>query len=48
MSQAMENLAKTDEDGKPLKEVSVGFGALGVGAWRGTFGPIFKQLGIEG
>lgn len=48
MSQAMENLANTDENEKPLKEVSVGFGALGAGAWRGTFGPIFKQFGVEG
>jgi uncharacterized oxidoreductase len=48
ISQAMEGLAKTDENGKPLKEVSVGFGALGAGAWRGTFDPIFKQFGIQG
>ena len=48
MSQAMENLSQTDKNGKPLKEFSVGFGALGAGAWRGTFGPIFKQFGVEG
>jgi uncharacterized oxidoreductase len=48
MSQAMEGLAKIGEDGKPLKEVPVGFGAMGAGAWRGTFGPIFTQFGVEG
>jgi uncharacterized oxidoreductase len=48
MLQAMEGLAKTDENGKLLKEVSVGFGVLGADAWRGTFGPIFTQFGVEG
>ncbi len=48
MSQAMEKLAQNDEDGKPLKQVSVGFGALAAGAWRRIFGPIFNQFGIDG
>jgi hypothetical protein len=48
MSQTLEGLAKADEDGKPLKEVSVGFGVLGAGAWRGTFGPISSNLVFKG
>lgn len=30
------------------KEVATGFSAMGVGAWRGAFGPILKQFGMAG
>jgi len=30
------------------KEVSTGFAALGVNAWRGAFGPILEQFGMAG
>ncbi|KAG0652488.1 putative oxidoreductase [Hyphodiscus hymeniophilus] len=30
------------------KEVAVGFAEIGVGAWRGAFGPIMQNLGISG
>jgi short-subunit dehydrogenase involved in D-alanine esterification of teichoic acids len=32
----------------PEKEVATGFSAIGVGAWRGAFGPILKQFGFSG
>jgi short-subunit dehydrogenase involved in D-alanine esterification of teichoic acids len=31
-----------------LKEVSIGFAALGVTAWRNAFGPILEQFGMAG
>jgi uncharacterized oxidoreductase len=30
------------------KEISVGFSAIGAGAWRGAFGPIFEKFGLQG
>jgi len=30
------------------KEIATGFSAMGVGAWRGAFGPILKQFGMAG
>lgn len=35
-------------DAKDLKEVAVGFAAMGVGAWRGAFGPILEGQKIGG
>ncbi|RFU25088.1 hypothetical protein B7463_g11253, partial [Scytalidium lignicola] len=46
MDSAMKGLEET-ENGKPKKEVAVGFAETGVSTWRGAFGPILKNFGIE-
>lgn len=39
---------KEDVDGKPKKEVAVGFAQMGVTGWRDTFGPVLQRFGING
>ncbi|KAH8820694.1 hypothetical protein F5884DRAFT_58448 [Xylogone sp. PMI_703] len=46
MDSAMKGLEER-EDGKPKKEIAVGFSQIGVDTWRGAFGPILKQFGVE-
>ncbi|KAH6718372.1 hypothetical protein BKA61DRAFT_572421 [Leptodontidium sp. MPI-SDFR-AT-0119] len=36
------------ESGEDLKEISTGFSAMGVQAWRGAFQPILSQFGMAG
>lgn len=36
------------ESGEDLKEISTGFSAMGVQAWRGAFQPILSQFGFQG
>ena len=42
-------MQKLDErvDGKPLKEITVGFSEMGAGAWRKAFDPIIQGMGMS-
>ena len=43
---AMDEFGKVDENGKPLKEIAVGFSELGVSLWRGSIGKKMEEMGF--
>lgn len=43
---AMDGMAKSDTEGKPLKEIAVGFAAVGVGLWRDSIGKQLEKMGM--
>jgi len=47
LDQYMETAVKGFET-EGVKEIATGFSQMGVDAWRGAFGPILKNVGIDG
>ena len=48
IEKAMAGLEDVGEDGKPKKEVAMGFSQMGIDAWRGSIGKILEQMGFGG